>query len=384
MYDISEERESQQALREAEARYRSLFENALEGIFRARLEDGRFLEVNPALAKMIGYDSPSEMLRHVSSSAALYVNVAEREQSVRELVGGGSLRRVVQFRRRDNSILWGAMSARLLESAGRPAEVEAMISDVTELRESAAEKQALLASLVTAQEEERHRIAGDIHDDPLQKVVAVGMRLGALRSRLDNPEHVALVETLEESVQLASSRLRNLLFELRPPSLDTSGLTDALRELVHQTMPQEETHCVVDSNVTREPGIETRAIAYRIAQEAIANARKHAKAKVIRICLRNEGRGVSVSVADDGVGINPEFTRRSAPGHMGLATMRERAQLAGGWIQVRSLPSGGTTVDFWVPDEAVAGDLQPVPPSTQGLGRHSPAPQPVKDLPSRT
>ena len=103
-----------------------------------------------------------------------------------------------------------------------------------------------------------------------------------------------------------------------------------------------------------EPGSEARTIAYRILQEALANARKHAHPSHLEVILRSENDGVFGCLSDDGSGFDVEAAlAQIRPGHLGLAAMRERAALAGGWFKVDSGP-GGTTVRFWIPDKARA------------------------------
>ena len=89
---------------------------------------------------------------------------------------------------------------------------------------------------------------------------------------------------------------------------------------------------------------------YRIAQEALANAYKHAEAANVEVTIAEHDGGLLVTIQDDGVGFAGEIPKVSAPGHMGLSSMRERAELQGGWCEILSRPDNGTTVRFWIPD----------------------------------
>jgi signal transduction histidine kinase len=222
---------------------------------------------------------------------------------------------------------------------------------VDELREVDRERRTLLGRLVNAAEEERRLVANNIHDDAVQKLTAVGMRIHTLRGSLGDGE-VEPLDRLEEIVGQTIERLRHLLFELNPPSLSRTGLTAALREYL--SLPEESLgHWEIDDQLESEPSEDMRSVAYRIVVEAITNIRKHAKADSTSIRLRNADRGIAVSVQDDGVGFSPQEAS-DLPHHMGLASMRERAELAGGRIQIRSLPGGGTTIEFWLPDSVGA------------------------------
>jgi signal transduction histidine kinase len=223
---------------------------------------------------------------------------------------------------------------------------------VQELQQVDAHRRDLLAHIVTAQEEERERIAGDVHDDPVQRIVAMNMRLQLLRRALEDPGQIQTVDHLLESVHTCIRSMRHLLFELRPPILDEQGLGAALREYIQEREP-DFTYRIEDRLVPRAPS-QTLIVAYRIAQEALANVHKHAQATDVSVTMTEQDGGLLVQVRDDGVGFAGEVPRVSARGHMGISSMRERAELQGGWCEIASLPLGGTTVRFWLPHTADA------------------------------
>jgi signal transduction histidine kinase len=204
--------------------------------------------------------------------------------------------------------------------------------------------------LVRAQEDERLRIAGDIHDDPVQKVVAASMRLQLIRKQVEDPEVRASLDKLLESIRSSIFSLRHMIFELHPSVLEHEGLAPALRE--HMARLEGELEFGLENDLGEEPSGETRIQLFRIAQEALANVRKHARARRVDIHLSQEDGGYKVQVRDDGVGFTPPQLLSSAPGHLGLSSMRERAELAGGWCKIHGLPDCGTTVEFWLPAAA--------------------------------
>jgi signal transduction histidine kinase len=235
--------------------------------------------------------------------------------------------------------------------ASRTAELR---ETVEVLRETDEQRRRLLAHVVRVAEEERRRIANDVHDDPVQKLVALKMRLELLVKSHPHDDDMARAKTAVEGV---IHSMRHLLFDLRPPVLDEADLDEALRYLLEQSeLPFAWS---VEGTVDHEPGEQARVILYRIAQEAVANARKHSQAERLVVRLESRDGGTWLEIADDGVGFLPQDAVVAAPGHLGLAAMRERAEIAGGTCELRSLPNAGTTVTVWLPRQ---DDVAPVEP----------------------
>jgi PAS domain S-box-containing protein len=212
-----------------------------------------------------------------------------------------------------------------------------------------AERQRAFSQLVRAQEEERLRIASDIHDDTIQTMTAASLRLQQLRRRLTVPRDLELLAKLEVAVQESIVRLRRLMFDLRPPALDRSGLGPALRDLLDRLEEETGVMCVLRNEMPTEPPPDARISLYRITQQALTNVSKHAHAKRVDIELSRHQAGSLVKVGDDGVGFEGG-EKAALPGHLGLVMMRERARMAGGWLKLASAPGRGTSVEFWVPD----------------------------------
>jgi GAF domain-containing protein len=221
----------------------------------------------------------------------------------------------------------GIFNARLFERAQSTAE------------RAARERGKLLAHVVEAQEDERRRIAMDVHDDYLQSLTAVRMQL----EQLAGTDHRAT--RLAEELAATTERMRGLVFDLRPPALDWAGVGSALRLYLEETKERFGLAYDLQSRLAEEPPEDVRLVVYRVAQEAITNARKHAEAGVVEVRLSSRDGGVVVTVRDDGRGIE------SAPGtrSFGLAGMRERAEAAGGWLRIDTAPGEGTAVECWIP-----------------------------------
>ena len=222
------------------------------------------------------------------------------------------------------------------------------------LRYVAAQRSELLRRLVSAQEGERALIAADLHDDSVQALAAIDLRLGLLRNRLEQaaPELVPSVDTIQETVAHAVDGLRRLLFDLEPPA-EHSSCEAAVREAAAHIFVGQPLVWTLDcDDDVSLPGVE-QAQALRIVKEALINVRKHAQADRVDIVVRNRHGGVEVTITDDGVGVDPDRLV-PVPGHRGLETMRDRAELTGGWLRLEQPPAGGTTLHFWIPGTAAA------------------------------
>ncbi|MBI3925716.1 MAG: PAS domain-containing sensor histidine kinase [Armatimonadetes bacterium] len=214
----------------------------------------------------------------------------------------------------------------------------------TELQDARGRLQELLERLAQAQEEERRAIAHDLHDGLLQYIVAAELQL---RTGIDEQG------TRTDSILSGLERLRDAVMEgrrliqnLRPAALEHFGLVEAVRLMLGSL--HEECGWVVgfDSNLETElpPAVET--CAYRIVQEALNNARKHSGTEEIAVSLRQLGDEVRILVQDWGTGFDPAV---QLPGRVGLHSMRERAELLGGWFRLDSGPDRGTRVEAGIP-----------------------------------
>lgn len=220
------------------------------------------------------------------------------------------------------------------------------------LRRASEQRRELMERLETAQEGERRRIAADIHDDSIQVMSALDMRLQTMA--LHGGADPASLEELHGIVLQAIERLRHLTFELRPAALDRDGLADALQQYLEHTRAETGLEWSLDAHgLLAEPAPELRATLYRMAQEVVVNVRKHAKASRVDVAAATSGSGVLLRIADDGIGFDTSALRWPEPGHLGLVTSLERAEVAGGWFRVSSRPGAGTSVEFWLPTERI-------------------------------
>jgi signal transduction histidine kinase len=262
-----------------------------------------------------------------------------------------SHKRAGEFSVEDEAVLVqvAQMAAGLIEDRLLRAKLEERVRDLdaslASLRRMHEERRRLIARLVSSQEEERARLAGELHDDPVQVMTAVSMRLEVVRRHV-RAEEMPAFERLQHTVAEGIARLRRMMFELRPLALD-DGLASTLDHYLHQ-------HDLLDRGSVRsrfitEPPPETRTILYRIAQEVLTSIRRSGGAAPFEVLLSERDGGHLLEVRDQGRTFDAGGDARDP---VGLASMRERAELAGGWFVVDEGSEGGAVLRAWIPVDA--------------------------------
>jgi signal transduction histidine kinase len=216
---------------------------------------------------------------------------------------------------------------------------------------AARERRALVSEFVRVGEQERRRIAEGIHDDSIQVIAAMGMRLQMLRRALRDPDQLGMLADAELAVQLSIARLRNLVFELHPPGLEQEGLSVALAIALDLAGRDAGATYRLDDQLLAQPSGEVCASLFRIAQEALTNVRQHAQASSVIVTVLERDGGHAVRVADDGCGFEPELAEAGSA-DAGFARMRARAELGGGSVRIDSAVGSGTAVEAWLPRTA--------------------------------
>ena len=354
---------TQQALELSERRYRAIVEDQSELIIRM-LPDSTSTFVNRAYCRHFGLQQDQILGRAVLDSMspenreALRRNLAclspqapiyERDELVRDAAGAGR---------------WMHWSGRgIFDSRGMLAEIQAVGRDVTELRRAmdqlatARERlQRLSRRLLEVQEAERKHLARELHDDIGQGLTALKLNLEALQRGRDGEALAARIGEALETTRHTIERVRQLSLNLRPLQLDDLGLAAALRShldrqaALARLAPRFEMHEVP----ARLPA-EVETACFRVAQEAINNIVRHARASNVWLRLFVAGERLALSVRDDGAGFDVEAAqRRAASGaSLGVVSMEERVALAGGTFQIQSAPGQGTVVvaSFPLPTE---------------------------------
>ena len=346
-------------LRQSEERFRALVQNSSD-VTGITDKDGIILYRSPSLLTTLGY----EVADALGKSIFDYFwpeDLPRAKSRLAELLKtpGDTQSDEYRLRHKDGS-------CRFIESTGSNHLEDPAIRgivfnyrDITKrkqaeakLKESRQRLQVLSRRLVEAQETERRRLARELHDEIGQALTITEMNLQAL---LESPEAGALAPRLKESLEVVErvqEQVHDLSLNLRPSMLDDLGLESALRWYTQRqaALAGLEADVRAEPLMQRlDPMIETEC--FRVAQEALTNVVKHAKARTVTVELTQNGEQLHLSVRDDGVGFDVARVREQAVrgASLGLLSMEERAALAGGGLQYHATPGQGTEVHAWFP-----------------------------------
>jgi PAS domain S-box-containing protein len=355
--DITEQKRAEHQRRLAESQYRDIFENAIEGIGQATPE-GRILTANPALAEMLGYGSPRKLIESGTDVRLLVISDAKRGSKwVHQIHDQGSVSGIeAQVRRRDGTVIWVSANVRVVrDDQGRILYYEGTAQDVSERKRAEESLRELSGRLLRSQDEERRRIARELHDSTAQSLAALGMDLVLVKKAASTLGPKAR-RSLDEGLALAEQctrEIRTLAYLLHPPTLDDVGLASAIRWYVkgfieRSRIPVELT---LSEHLPRLASDAETAL-FRVVQESLTNIHRHSGSQTASIRVTHDQAGITLRVRDRGRGL-PRIVRRSPDGPLaglgvGLAGMSERVRQLGGWLEIDS-SRRGTTVKVTMP-----------------------------------
>ncbi|MFO1306050.1 MAG: sensor histidine kinase [Burkholderiales bacterium] len=216
------------------------------------------------------------------------------------------------------------------------------------LRRAEQEARGLGGRLITAHEDERRRIARELHDDFTQRLAGLAIETAKMEGAVKDPEGKSAAHSIREGLTVMSEDVHAMSYRLHPSVIEDLGLEEALRTECDRFARYESIRVELDAeSVPESLSPEPALCLFRIAQESLRNVSRHANASKVDVSLRTEGEGLGLEVCDNGRGFDVESHKDQVS--LGLASMRERVRLLGGRIDVESQPGQGTWVRAWVP-----------------------------------
>jgi len=357
--DVTERLRTERALATSERMFRSFAESTAAGVLIVQDEVIRY--VNAAVTAITGFGA--DELRGMALGDLLHpddraVALARARARVRD--EPTPVRVEYRLRTKSGGHCWVDLTVGLIDHEGRPALLgtafditerrkaeEALRASLEELRQREEQLRLLAQRQVRIREEERRRLGFDLHDDVCQELVGTGIMVESVRGRLHaiDPEASQKLARVGRHLNELGEHLRLVARELRPMLLHDLGLEDSLRSLAAGMATSARITTRVPTPIPRL-GEEIEVAVYRIVQEAITNAVRHADAKEILVSLAAAEGVLTVEVRDDGRGFEVKARRRDA---LGLVSMEERALAVGGTLRVTSAPSRGTSVVLTCP-----------------------------------
>jgi len=350
--------------REALTRFETIYERAPIGIGLISL-DGHLRDTNPVMREITGFTA-EELASQNVLDYTLPEDLPETARLFSRMLNGkhDSYRHEMRLLAKDESVVWVDSATVLLRGEdGKPHVALSMASNITErrvaeeqlrlqnarLEESERERARLLARTVEVAEQERMRIATDLHDGPIQKLTVVAFNLDRLGMRIARGEPGAdeLMQKIRSDIQAQMFALRRVMSDLRPPILDERNLAAALNDCADQVFADasimHETTCELGSEW---PAPELETAVYRVVREALINVRRHSDATRVNVAIERDGESLRLLVADDGAG----FERADSDlEQFGLLGMQERIGSLGGRLEVASAIGSGTRVEATLP-----------------------------------
>jgi len=337
--DLTERKQQEEALRQSEALYRTVVEQAEENIFLVDAKSRRVLEANDALLRSLGYTD--DELREMT----LYDIVAHDQQSIDLNIGrimeeGHRSLGERRYRRKDGSLADVEVNVSAVPYNGEKA-MCIVAHDVTERKRA----ERMLEEI---REAERNRLARELHDSTLQDIVYALQEIQVMQVVAGDDKSTALEDTAE-ALKRSVEGLRGAIFELRFKETLDRSLVSSLEDLVdlnrRMARGMYELELIVDDDFPARLPDKTGQELTRLVQEALTNVRRHAEAHHVRVELGLDGGLAYVEVSDDGRGFDAQRARTG----MGRQSMRHRALELGGEFSLKSVPGEGTRVRFSVP-----------------------------------
>ena len=349
LWQRTRRRRTEAELRRSEETFSKSFRQSPLAISISSTKDGFYLDVNETFEQLTGW-CRDEVIGRSSADINLWADPHQRSLFLQQLLAEGKVRDLeVRIRRKDGQIRTTLGSAELIEVNGKPCALS-VIADVTERKRAEEALASLSGRLIEAEDEERKRIAREIHDDYNQRVAMLAVDLEQLADNVggSSGETSQKVNELFDRISELGADLHSLSHRLHSSTLESLGLLVGLEAFCREFAEQQGVHVdFVHENVPHGVPADAGLCMFRITQEALRNIKRHSGADRAEVCLEQLDGRLHLSVSDRGRGLNSN--QPPAERGIGIRSMEERLRLLGGRLEIQSRPMGGTRIDAWLP-----------------------------------
>jgi PAS domain S-box-containing protein len=359
--DISKRLQVEEALVKSEERYRVLVNQIPAVVFKG-YDDGRVDFFDHKIGPLTGYKK-----EHFDTGRLKWPDLVLQEDApgfrealLSALKGNRTYVREYRIRKQDGGVLWIQGRGQIFcDTVGQISHISGVLFDISErkqaeeaLRQSEQKLRALATQLLSAQEDERKRLAAELHDELGHALLTLKLSIRSLEKQL-TPEQISLTQEFEKISRFIGETIkevRRLYHDLSPGDLEDLGLSEALRDMIEDVaaLQKKIKWEIMMDNLDGLFPLPVQTAIYRVVQEALTNIGKHAQPKNVAIVAKRESHGISITIEDDGGGFEAAKvldTKRS----LGLLTMEERVKILGGTFTLWSQKEQGTRISFSVP-----------------------------------
>jgi len=371
LWQRARRRKTEAELRKSEEKFSKAFRRSPLAFTLVSLADYRFIEVNETFERYTGWRR-DEVIGHTPIQLRIWVEMNQRSAFIRQVQEKGAVRSTeLLFRRKDGEVWTGLVSSELINLNGEPCALS-LIADITDRKLAEQALADVQRKLVAVQEEERTRIARDLHDDINQRIALVTVDIDQLRQkRPKSLSDLAIqLSDIRERLNEIAKCVQSISHELHSPQLEYLGLIPAMRSFCREFSSRQSVQidfCPEDTLQT--PSTEISLCLFRVLQEALHNAVKHSHVRRFTVTLTCSAGQLALTIADSGIGFDPKAAFSS--GGLGLVSMRERVRLVSGTIVIDAKPMHGTTIHVRVPFSAADTSRQAILPSPEHLHRNA-------------
>lgn len=360
--DITARRQAENILRESEEKLRIMFESIMEGVIVCN-SDRRIVQLNNAAIRLHGYQSQEELLGRSLLELVAEKGRAKMGKHIERALERGCVRNREYVSLRKGGIEFDSeVSIAQLGNPGKAAGFIAVARDITERKQLRETMHFYISQITRAQEEERKRIARELHDDTVQSLASLALEIESVSRHKDGlaTDTIQQLGELADKARNIMKEVRRVSHKLRPDVLDQLGLLAALQLLTDELNAGSNVNARIELiGFERRLKPEAELVLFRIAQETLHNIAKHSQATdaVVRVEFSDT---VKLSITDNGKGFElpKKLCNFAGKGKLGLVGMHERARLLGGDFKVESNPGKGTTVSIEIKGSELISDFR--------------------------